>query len=530
MRFCTWLSIIILSYFVTVSVIAQTGTPIQPKPPAAPPPIAIIPSDGMNLKILEQPTPDTLIVTVDPPVHNWFCGKLVNLPTDREVTIGMSLAGIKDADVRKWQGLRPVMTYGDPTKYETYEWYQKDKNGRWVSGDPFKKGEAHYAGYGTLPIQSVIPGEVAAQFLSKDGKYWQPWQEVDDAKANTDLNIFRIKQKFQCTTATLAMRIPYLYSYQQDFIYKIKNKFPGVSVDEIGSVDSLRKLQIIRVEDSNTPVNLKFVGYIESVKYTKIPLWITNQNTSNKSIIIIYAREHGTEHDSSWLIYGLIKTLLTQNELSKELLKKYIWLFVPLEDPDSAENAEIGGMAESFYTNDYNCAVVNYLSYLRSFFNKGYGFSIALTIHSVECNEFSNYAMPFVGKNDFNASKLFYNICKSEFINNNYLVMNDFPASPIEDKWFDYSMNSRLGGWLRNYYKTMFMLAEINSRYPSNRLSLYDVINMGSILLKSLSLFTKDEEYIIRERIASNFASNRYAVMSNFNYENITLIDLYNGY
>lgn len=180
----------------------------------------VIPQDGFNLKIVEHITPTYFVVKLTSPVHNWFAGTFTNIPTDQEVTIGLSLqevdTGINKADVSKWQGLRPVMTYANPAAYETYEWFTKDENERWVSSDPFKVGEEKFAGTGVVPIQRSVPKNVAEQFLSKDGKYWSAWREVDNTEVIPNLNIFRIKQRFALRTVTVAMRVPFTYTYLQD--------------------------------------------------------------------------------------------------------------------------------------------------------------------------------------------------------------------------------------------------------------------------------------------------------------------------
>lgn len=225
-----------------------------------PTPIEIVPSDGFNLKIEEQLPNNYVIVSLQTPVHNWFAATISNLPINQEVTIGLSMEGTdtkgNQGSVAKWAGtpgLIPVMTYADPTTYEAYEWYEKDAKGRWVSGDLFKTGNARFAGTGKVPEQTAIPKEAAEQFLSTDG-YWQPWREVDAAEAVVPLNIFRMKQKFAASTATVAMRVPFTYTYQQLWLEKLKAaKLPGVCIDECGKTPQGRLLQVVRVEDPNLP-------------------------------------------------------------------------------------------------------------------------------------------------------------------------------------------------------------------------------------------------------------------------------------
>lgn len=181
----------------------------------------LIGGDGMNLAITAQTSALLLEVKLTSSDANWFMGTFMNLPTERETTIELSLGtgGPKEspASVVKWYRLHPVMTYADPSRYESYEWFQKDASGRWVSGDPFKTGENRFAGSGKVPEQHVMPPRCAAPFLSADGRYWSAWRELDGTEAVMDKNIFRMTQQFALPSATVAIRMPYLPVYQHEF-------------------------------------------------------------------------------------------------------------------------------------------------------------------------------------------------------------------------------------------------------------------------------------------------------------------------
>jgi len=191
------------------------------------PAIAIVPQDGFNMKLDELLNAHYVISTIDPPIHNWFAGTFTNLPVKEPVTIGLSLKELPDqptlVDLKKWIGLQPLFTYADPTRYETYEWFVKNAQGQWVSNDPLKRGETRFAGTGKLPEQPAIPNDIAEQFLSIDGNYWQPWRDIADTEINTQVNIFRIKQKFDYSSASVAMHYPFTYTYQQLIVGKLKN-------------------------------------------------------------------------------------------------------------------------------------------------------------------------------------------------------------------------------------------------------------------------------------------------------------------
>ena len=134
--------------------------------------------------------------------------------------------------------------------------FRKDGSGRWVSGDPFKQGIEKYAGTGKVPKQSVIPEDIAEQFLSSDGKYWQAWRDVDNTQVIPTLHIFRIKQQFRYPTATIAMRVPYTYTYFISFINKLKEHInKSIYIDKIGTTTNNRPIFVIRIEDPTRNTN-----------------------------------------------------------------------------------------------------------------------------------------------------------------------------------------------------------------------------------------------------------------------------------
>ncbi|MHB9023826.1 MAG: M14 family zinc carboxypeptidase [Armatimonadota bacterium] len=506
MRFYTRLVIAIFFFLITSTISAETGSASPPKIPATPPPIAIIPSDGFNLKVVEQPTPSTVILAVDPPVHNWWSGTLTHLPTDKEVAIGLSLEGEgmdtagNKADVGKWQGLRPVMTYGDPTKYETYEWYQKDNIGRWVSGDPFKKGNARYAGAGTVPLQSVIPGAVAAQFLSEGGKYWQPWREIDSAEAVTKLNIFRLKQKFAFPTATVAMRVPFTYTYLQQLLERLRAaKIPGVYIDEIGKTLQGNKLQVIRIEDPCSFTPLRIFGYRKSLHPNKIPIvWVDytvdKHVPDDQKVFLITAREHATEQASSWVVHGMLRMLISDNEFSKALRKHTTWLLIPIQDPDGSILSLFDTLTDKFWQHSTNpvdnnpppVEVLAYANYLRAFMNSNRPIAASVTWHNVECNEGENIFAPFITVSDEKSTVLLNQQWFTVLRNEGYIT----GKANGNDIGF---MRLRLYGWCGLVYHSMPIAYEVNDRYPRQILPLNRLEGIGGSFVSAFSQFYTSE-------------------------------------
>ena len=429
--------------------------------------------------MVDQVTPHYVIVQLASPAHNWFAGTFTNLPTDTEVTIGLSMAGNDTkgnaADVKKWMGLMPMMTYADPTQYETYEWFTKDKDGRWVSGDPFKQGEAKCAGAGKVPDQTVIPKEVAEQFLSQDGTYWQAWREVDKAEAVTGINVFRITQQFTLPTATIAMRVPFNYTYLQLLHEKIRNaKFPGVTLELIGTSGEGRPLNIIRLD----PLDKE---------------WFETCPT-----VIVYAREHATEHDSSWAVMGMLRRFL----LADPTQRKVRWLLVPILMPDKA-------ISSSFELGDYFRAVkpvmpeiISYATYFVNLINKGKRLDIVINIHNIECNEGANIECPMVNR-----------IYKEVVYNQNDMLFkeaNNYGYSAGSPSGWDHGiMGLRLSGWCFVKFRTLDLYYEVNSRYPRCKMTLSQSQQLGAVIALSTNTFTTSAHYRVLRDEMTKWLSQR---------------------
>ena len=437
------------------------GTPVE-----CPSPV-IAPLDGGNLQLEVLPA-DRFVVTLASPAHNWFAGCFTNLPTSRPVVIGLSLVGNDTtgnrADVSKWQGLRPVISYADPAAYESYEWFEKMPDGHWRSGDPLKTGLARDAGDGPVPVQQAIPAPLATQFLTPDGRYWLPWREVDGAEALPNLNSFRMTQTFDAPTATLAMRIPFTYTYLQAFLGKLQAaRLPGVSVDVIAHTREQRALQVIRVTDP-TPTD------------------------ATPTTMLLIAREHATEHAGSWALLGALQALLADTPQARALRKNTTWLFIPIEDPDGSAHATFDDLTEMFAISQEERAahpeVTAYARYITDYIYSGHSIDIAVSLHNVEANEAMQVTSPFVNSRnaafalDFNR-RYFAALSAQGFR----------PADPSAP-WNTGFVPFRLYGWCAEAFGTFDLAFEVNDRYPERRLALPQLQTIGAVLAQSLVSWT----------------------------------------
>lgn len=376
---------------------------------------------------------------------------------------------LNKADVTKWKNLIPVFTYGSPDAYETYEWFQKDAEGRWVSGDPFKKDDARYAGTGPTPEQSVIPKEVAEEFLSKDGMYWQAWREVDKAEAVPGINVFRIMQKFAYPTATLSMRIDFNYTYQQALITRLlAAKLPGVFIDKLGGTPERRRLQIIRLEDQTS----------------QLP-------PNERKTVLMIAKEHPTEPAASWLVYSALATLIANTPEALRLRKDTTWLLIPIQDPDGSANSIFDQLTEGFLRpNDPDLPpeILAYARYFTKYVASCRIVDLTLSLHSVEANESKNLFCPFRDEEHDATVRSFNRLLFADLTARGYSV-NDPDAV-----WGTGVVPARLYGWCAARFGSVDLCFEVNDRYPEHRLNLAELQGIGSILTSHLANWLASDE------------------------------------
>jgi hypothetical protein len=467
-----------LTVLLSVSVSAES-----PSPPF------LVPFESSNLKIVKS-QPGVLDTTplVKGAAHNWFAATLGGLPVQSELTLRVLMKGndtANKADVSKWQGLWPVMTYADPTDYDSYNWFTK-KEGQWVSGDSLLKSSKRLAGSGVTPIQSVIPAAQASQFLSADGTFWSAWRTLPTATADSKGNTFELRHSFERPQATIAMRVPYSYGYQQQFLQRLQAaKRPGVYVDQVGLTPQNRKLQIVRLEDDGLPANVATSGASNPAASTVAlassalsPQQLKQQKDEAHKTILVIAREHATEHASSWAVHGLLLELLADTPHAKRLRADTTWMLVLIQDPDAAAASRFEGMTERFrnaHSPDTPPEVFDYARYFVDYADRGRTLDMVVSIHNVEASEASNVFSPYV-HTIYKEDTLAFNQALFKRLQGLGYATGKAKSSRVGATPF------RLYGWCSQKFGSFDLAYEVNDQYPRNRLSFAHLQGVGMIL------------------------------------------------
>ena len=446
----------------------------------------IVPSEGFNLEIVAR---DAGMLECAPLIkgaaHNWFAALFAGLPVGREITFAVNIKGqstANKADVGKWKGLRPVMSYADPTRPESYFSYVRRADGVWVSDDILAASEA---GSGAVPRQGVMPASVAPAFLGKEKRpnparptdpkapktievaTWSAWRELNDVEADTKNNRFLIRQSFELPYATLAMRVPYTPLLHQRLMQRLAAARPRhLQIDNLGKTAGGKMITVARVEDEDA----------------------REVENARKPTILVMAREHATEQAGSWAAYGLLSALLQETPAAREMRESANWLIVPLQDPDGAASSTFERITESFGPgNDERPPEVwLYLHYLRDWADAGRTIDAAVSLHNVESDEAPNLSTPFtdnayVEATDYLNDGLFPWIKKAGFEVGG-AQGGHIGASP----W-------RLYGWAGQFLGALPIAYEVNDRYPKNRLSLSGLQRLGATLGLGLARWCQSE-------------------------------------
>ncbi len=455
------------------NVSASGNTSLKPPvPPAAVgTSLTIVPAEGFNLKLDRvwlrgEDKPRGAVVKPRVKAHNWFAGTFKNLPTSHPFTIQVAMKGNDTpgnrANVAKWQGLAPVMTYADPGNYESYIGFQKNAQGRWVSGDPFATAEDRLAGNGPVPEQYLMPAPLARQFLSADGKYWWPWRVIERATADIRTNVFSIRHQFAAPTATVAMRVPYTYDFLQKFLDRLEDaRLPGVAIDTIGTTAEGRRLQIIRVEDQKSSLPLP-----------------------QRKTVLVIAREHATEHASSWAVHGMLLKLIEGSRQARQLRANTTWMLIPIQDPDGSAHSQFDRLTDQFRKPHGAITAIPpevfaYTRYFRDYVNRGRTIDVALSLHNVEAREAPNISSPFVHQPYRNAVLNFNRSLFDRLRAAGYEAGRPQPAALGGSPF-------RLYGWCALHFGTLDIAYEVNDQYPQKRLTLARLQQIGALMAQQL--------------------------------------------
>ncbi|OPZ86044.1 MAG: hypothetical protein BWY76_01138 [bacterium ADurb.Bin429] len=221
--------------------------------------------------------------------------------------------------------------------------------------------------------------------------------------------------------------------------------------------------------------------------------------------MLIYAREHPTEHSSSWVVEGVFRSLLATPVDAKQPDTDTTWLLMPIMDVDGSYHSLYDNLTTAYYFQQLAATpqdVVAIVKYLRSYLTNNGIIASAISFHGIECNEGPNVYSPFGINHDIYDIVDFNRLWFSRLAKHSITVGK---AEPNADGF----ENHRLNGWCWSRYGAFALVFEINDRYPARRLSLKEIEAIGEDCPLCINEFMATDAGKQRMALIDQFLSNR---------------------
>ena len=433
---------------VAVSLEAEPPDDAPAAPEASEPanPLEAQDENGVRLTAGFDCSPDNLVVTCTGPAHfevrfpgggrmntGWF---LFRVEHAAGAAVRIDLAGVP---IRKWRTLNPVYCatddLSDPANYAVEE--------------PQTREDPQPARNGPL-----IPDTSG-----------QRWQFITDVEADEASKTLVLRQQFEDDSVFVAMRPPYTPDYHERYLDSLRE-------------NPLARVHTVGVSPGGRPLSVVQIG------------GLTDEEARENPCILLYAREHADEHDTSWAVRGAIDYLLSDGRFPRRLRRNVTFLLIPLLDPDGAARSQYENMMRSFHREKSTPETEAWVQFFRDRADKMYRLDLVLNLHNVESSEAGHLScarfMP-------EWSEVRHEACETLHRKGIVPAFRSYGFDVGEKPWGEGVSYNRLGGTLFWYYGPIHMAYEVNSQAPDRHLTLAQLGAIGAMLIDEAGHFLISE-------------------------------------
>ncbi len=370
-------------------------------------------------KRIERIAPDHFAVHIGRGFCNWFMFRIEGAK-GRTVTIDLS-----NAPIRKWKTLNPVYSYVE------------DINAL----DSFAVER---------PRAPRKPRRAANGPLIPDTS-GQKWHFVEDVKVEG--TTLRLRQRFEADRAWLAMKYPHTCEYNERFLDRLaKLRSSSVKVMEIGRSKEGRPIRLVK---------------------------IGRGGEDRKPCVLLYAREHPTEHDTSWVAEGAIRFLLSNTREARAIRERFTFLVIPILDPDGAVRSRYRNIIATFASGGETPESLVIAAWLKKWVDEGKRLDLAISLHNVESNETRHLLCAIMAPDRIGHCRAF-----------NSRLMQAMKGYHLNRNVWDKGYRLfRLAGFAGEYYGALPMYYEVNSQAPSRHLTLAELREMGGRFVRGAAKY-----------------------------------------
>ena len=274
-----------------------------------------------------------------------------------------------------------------------------------------------------------------------------------------------LRQRFEDDSVFVAMRPPYKPAYHDRYLESLRAN-PLARVHTVGYSPAGRPLSVVQIGG------------------------LTDEEARDDPCILLYAREHGDEHDTSWAVRGAIDYLLSDERFARRLRRNVTFLLIPLLDPDGATRSQYENMMRSFHREKATPETRAWVRFFKDRADRMHRLDLVLNLHNVESSEAGHLScaryMPAW-------SEVRHAACETLHRRGVVPAFRSYGFDVAEKPWGEGVSYNRLGGTLFWYYGPIHMAYEINSQAPERHLTLDQLGAIGVGLIDEAGHFLISE-------------------------------------
>jgi hypothetical protein len=290
----------------------------------------------------------------------------------------------------------------------------------WMTVNPVYTYEEDLSALGNLAGENVANpqaqrGRNGPILPDTRGQKWHYIQNVN-TRGGPMGGVYIFDHTFEKDVAYIAMRAPYLPSYN-DKLFAALQKNPLARVVQLGVSKKGRALWLTQIGEARDAGGVA------------------------RPTILIYAREHGNEHDTSFVAEGALQFLLSDTPQAKAIREKYCFLVIPLLDTDGCASGVYENVVDDFFWGAPGAESLAVSAWFKKWMDDGNRLDITFNLH----NSVSN-GLPHLMAAEFEPRKARWNHCNAL----NALLVDDLKGFSVARQPYQVGFSRfRLGGWLQ---------------------------------------------------------------------------------
>jgi hypothetical protein len=294
-------------------------------------------------------------------------------------------------------------------------------------------------------------------FFEPDANGQSKWQFMKDCHVDDPKNI-TYTWHFTQSSAYVALRVPYTLEYQQRYLASLP-KQKGLDIITIGHSAEGRPLTLIKIGRGD------------------------EQAEKENPCILMYAREHCDEPDSSWAVQGALRFLISNSPEAEKIRQKFTFLLIPMLDPDGWARGVHENIFQSFSVVKPTIESQRYAEWFEKRVNRLGRLDVAVNVHNpapgCRWQVMLDVAPP--DPSGLEECVAINRFVRASLIDSHLRVLPRIPKKAV--------VPNRMSGWLSTAFGCLPVLYEISGQNESFLPSLSVAQTGGISVIKGISQY-----------------------------------------